>query len=247
MIRRVPYVLVAALAVASLAGCESTQSKSAQLEEEGETLLLEQEGVEIEQQSSAVDVLRSAVLADNHGAAVAVELKNNSSRGLRNVPILFEVRDEKGKKVFANDTPGLDPTLTSIAYLEPGEQTWWVNDQIFATGDPKEVEVTVGETQETLDTEPPDVTVGDPQLEVDPVSGIQAVGDINNNSGQDLTDVYYYAVATRGDEIVAAGRGASLKLKAEYKRPRQYHIFFIGESAVQDADDLLVTTRPTNF
>jgi hypothetical protein len=243
---RLPVTLLVA-AFAGLTGCQSTQSKSAELEEKGETLLLDQTGGSLDQESTAVEVLRSAVLSDKHGAAVAVELKNNSARGLRNVPIIFEIRDSKGKMVFANDTPGLDPTLTSIAYLEPGEQTWWVHDQVFAKGGLADVEVKVGETEEALDGEPPDVTVEDPTLEVDPVSGIQAVGDIQNNSGRDLTDVYYYAVATRGDEIVAAGRGASLKLKAEYKRPREYHIFFIGESEVQGADDLSVTTRPTSF
>lgn len=244
MNRAVLAIAFAVAAVAIAAGCESTQSKSARLEEEGADILLNQDGVEIENASTAVEVLRAEVLSDSHGAAVAVELKNNSARGLRNVPILFKITDDKGRKVFSNDTPGLDPTLTSIAYLESGEQTWWVHDQVFLSEEPKDVEVRVGETNEDLTTDPPLVTVAEPELEVDEISGVQAVGDINNESGQDLQDVYYYAVGTEGDEIVAAGRGASLRLKASYERPRQYHIFFIGEP---EGADLTVTSRPTNF
>jgi hypothetical protein len=237
--RKLLAAAAGAIAVVAV-GCESTQDKSAELEAEGGTLLKEETGVKIGEESTTVEMLSSELLESEGRVAVAVELRNTSNQILTNVPIIFEVKDAKGKTVFSNDTPGLDQTLTSMPVLQPGEEAVWVHDQVFPEGQPKSVDVTVGDTQEQPPASVPEVAVTEPKLRTDPVSGVEVTGTVSNESGEDLQFVYLYGVARKGDQVVAAGRGLIDRLRTSAKPT--YHIFMIG---APEGAELSVTPAQT--
>jgi hypothetical protein len=227
---RSPLALAAVVALAILpavgSGCQSTQAKSAELAKSGDKLL-DTENISITHQSADVKVLSSTVLVGKDTSTVAVELENDSQTGLINVPIQIDVRDAKGKSIFKNNAAGTDPTLTSVPVIGPGAKVWWVHDQVFApTATPASVKVQVGDAPEPF-PEIPEVSVSKAKLEVDSISGSdEASGTVENKSTEDLKAVYVYAVAMKGGKVVAAGRGAIDKLKADAKKPDDYHIFF---------------------
>jgi hypothetical protein len=117
-----------------------------------------------------------------------------------------------------------------------------VNDQILATGKPKTVDVKVGVTQDTLPPNAPQLEASPPKLEVDPVSGVEASGTVTNHSPIQQVKVTLFAVARKGDQIVAAGRGGIKVIKGNGDRP--YHIFFIGNPK---GADITVTVPATTF
>jgi hypothetical protein len=240
-IRRVSACALAALAALPVAGCQSTQSKSAELEAEGSTTLFKEKGLEVADVSSAVKVVGTAVQSDQNGAAVVVTVRNSSDRDLKDVPIAIDVLDKEGKSVFKNDLPGLEQALVAIPYIPAGQTLDWVNDQVLATGTPASVKVKVGQTQQTVDSSIPDLEVSDPTLRVDPVSGTEATGQVVNRSGEDQRNLLLYAVARKGGKVVAAGRGIIARLKPTTK-PVNYHIFFIGNPS---RAQVAVTSFPT--
>lgn len=225
---RVYPVAVALAGVALVAtGCQSTQSKSAQIGEELGPVKQEQ-GLKIGKPSKDVKVVSSTVLSDAEGAAVVVEVRNTSDHDLAGVPIAIDVRDAKGRSVYANDLAGLEPALTSIPFIAAGEEATWVNDQVLATGKPQSVKVTVGAGGTPYGGGVPEFTVSEPKLEGDPYSGVVVGGNAENESGEKVDRLLLYAVARKGGEVVAAGRGAIEKVKPEPK-PLPYNVYFIGD------------------
>ncbi|MDQ2631445.1 MAG: hypothetical protein M3Y75_10835 [Actinomycetota bacterium] len=239
------YPLAAALAGIALAssGCwESTQEKSEQIAAELGPVRQEK-GLKIGKPSKDVEVVSTDLLVDKEGSAVVVEVRNRSNQDLANVPILIDVLDAKGKSVYSNGLPGLEPALTSIPYVEAEGEASWVHDQVLASGKPATVEVTVGEGGTPYTGEIPEFTATDPKLEGDPYSGLVAGGSAENESGEKVERLLLYAVARRGDEVVAAGRGAIEKVKPEPK-PLPYNIYFIGDPRGADVELTWFPTLP---
>jgi hypothetical protein len=213
-------------------GCESTQDKSAAIAAELGPVKKEK-GLEIARESKDVEVLSSALLSDQNGSAVVVRLRNRSDEDLVGVPIAIDVRDAAGKSVYRNDIPGIEPALAAVPFVAAGGEVEWVHDQILASGKPASVRVTVGEGGEPFAGEPPAVSVSEPKIEGDPFSGVLAGGNVRNESGEDLERLLLYAVARRGGEIVAAGRGAIEPFKDKPK-PFPYNVYFIGDPSGAD-------------
>ncbi len=220
---------LALLALTALSACQSTQDRSAELEAEGSTQLLSEDGLQIKRRNPDVKVVSSAVLSGAEGSsAVVVGLHNDSDQNLTEVPILIEVTNAKGKPFYKNDIPGIEPALAAVPYIPAHGDAEWVNDQVLGAGKPKSVEVTVGTGGGTYAGEPPDISVSEPKLEGDPVSGISATGDVVNKTGEDQRRLLVYVVARRGNEVVAAGRAAIEHLKPERKK-LSYTVFFVGD------------------
>jgi hypothetical protein len=229
MTPRSPLPLALALAGVALVatGCESTQDKSAKIAAELGPVKQEK-GLRIGAESKDVKVVSATLLTDQAGSAVVVRVRNGSQRDLAGVPIAIDVLDAKGKSVYANTIPGIEPALAAIPYVPAGGETEWVHDQILASGKPAEVEVRIGAGGQPLEGEQPRISLTEPELEGDPYSGVLAGGEVENESGEDLDRLLLYAVATEGGEIVAAGRGAIEPFKAKPK-PVHYSIYFIGD------------------
>lgn len=221
-----PFAGLALVALLLLvAGCESTQDKSARLEREGGGSLAGQKGVVVSKQSNDVKVLSTDVIQDENGTAAVVRMRNTGKTALAQVPVSIDVRARAGSSVFRNNQPGLEPALVRVPLLRAREEFTWVNDQIAAGEKPRAVRAKVGEAQ-AVRSAPPRVTVTAPHLEQDPVSGVAAVGFVANRSRIDQRKLVVFAVARRGGRVVAAGRAQINRLKAG-KRAR-YTVFFIG-------------------
>ncbi len=236
----VPVSLVLAGVALVATGCESTQDKSAKIAAELGPVKKEK-GLEITKQSKDVEVVSSTLLTDEAGSAVVVRLRNRSKDDLVGVPIAIDVLDAKGKSVYRNDIPGIEPALAAVPFIPAGGETDWVHDQVLATGEPATVEVKVGEGGEPFPGEQPKVSVSSPKLEGDPYSGVLAGGNVENESGEDLERLLLYAVAIKGGKVVAAGRGAIEPFKDKPK-PFPYNIYFIGDPR---GADVKVTQFPT--
>jgi hypothetical protein len=220
-----PLLLVACSSLL-LVACESTQDKSARLAKEAVNLK-HQSGLRVTKVSRDVKVRTTAVLSDANGTAAVVTVRNTSKRTLVQVPIAIDVKGRKGASVFANDDPGLEPSLVAVSALRPGEQLSWVDDQVQATATPRSVKAKVGEQHGRAPARLPRIGISPPKLEVDPTSGVLAVGKLTNQSSLLQRSVVIYAVARKGGRIVAAGRGAVEKLKPHDKAT--YQVFFIGD------------------
>ena len=141
---------------------------------------------------------------------------------------LIDVLDAKGRSVYRNDIPGIEPALAAVPYVRAGGEAIWVHDQVLATGEPASVKVRVGATDQTFAGELPAVSVSEPKLEGDPYTGIAAGGEVLNRSGEDLERLLLYGIARDGDHVVAAGRGAIEPFKANGKQT-PYNVYFIGD------------------
>lgn len=223
----VPLALALAGVALVVTGCESTQDKSAKIAAELGPVSLEK-GLTISKRSKDVKVVSTTLLTDANGSAVVVELHNGSGRDLAEVPLLIDVLDAKGKSVYRNDIPGIEPALAAVPLIPASGDVVWVHDQVLATGKPAEVKATVGAGGEEFSGEQPTVSVSEPKLEGDPFTGVAAGGEVVNESGEDLDRLLLYAVARDGGRIVAAGRGAIEPLKDKPK-PVPYNVFFIGD------------------
>ncbi len=222
-----PVALVLAGVALVSAGCESTQDKSAKIAAELGPVRQEK-GLTIRRESRDVEVIDTTLLTDEVGTAVAVELRNASGRDLIDVPIAIDVLDAKGRSVYENTIPGIEPALAAMPLLGAGETAVWVNDQVLAAGKPAKVDVRVGASDATHSGPQPEIAVTEPRLENDPFTGVSANGDVLNESGEDLVRLLLYGIARQGGEIVAVGRGAIEPLKANGKKA-PYSVYFIGD------------------
>lgn len=230
-----------ALALAALTACQSTQSRSHELEAASKTVLLEDEGLKVAKQDPDIEVLSTTVLAEPEANAVVVELHNDSAENLVDVPIAVEVLDAKGKVVYSNDAPGLEQALVAVPYIPANGDAVWVNDQVLATGKPKSARVRVGVGGLPFSGAQPEIEVSDPKLEGDPVSGLVAEGTVVNRTGEDQQRLLFYAVARKGGRVVAAGRGAIEHLKPDTKK-LFYNVYFVGDPSGADIE---LTYYPT--
>jgi len=217
--------LVVVAGAVAIGGCESTQDKAAKLTaSSGEAF--KQKGLEVTKENPDIEVVDTWALQDENGTAVAVRLRNRSKDRLVEVPIAVDVQDATGKSLYRNDASGLDPSLVGIAMLRPGEEVTWVNDQVVAAGKPVKVKAKVGAEKRVLPAEEPRITLQQIEQESDP-AGAVITGFVMNKSEIDQRDIVVYASATKGDEVVALGKGQVQRVKPGQRAP--FNVFFIGD------------------
>jgi hypothetical protein len=226
-------VLAALAGVAvTLTGClgvETTPEKSARKAKLAGTRIAEQKGVVIGAANTAVEVQGTTVLQDPNGVAAVVHLKNTGSTQVA-VPVGITVDDAKGKKLYANDIPGLDPSLTSLPVLEAGQEADWVNNQILVTGKASRLKAEIGRAKGRARGTVPEITLAHIAQGRD-ADGSYAKGTISNDSAIAQKRIVITCVARDGDRVVAAGRAIIDRLlpAAGLKKPTTFTVFFIGD------------------
>jgi hypothetical protein len=224
-VRAAALVLLAAVA---LSGCESTQAKSARLAKQKHSVA-DEHGVVVKTRNPDVRVLRTGLVADEYGTAVAVQLQLSGRRAQAGLPIGFGVTGPGGKALYANDLPGLADSLTHVALLPPGRRVWWVNDQVQAEGG-RAVKARVGAADSKASAaalaRPPRLEPTALRLDSDS-SGSFTRGFLRNRSAVEQRNVTVFAVAERGGKVVAAGRAGIERLKARDKA--LFKVFWIGD------------------
>ncbi len=235
MSRTVAALLAAALAVA-LAGCESSQERSARLEKTAKVHELAESRrnaakrrlLGIAHPSRTIHVTGVTLLKSQEGLAAAVELRNDSGTAMREVPVRVDVRNAQGKSLFTNETPGQAAPLISASVIPAHASFVWIDDQIPLTAG------AVGATAEAGEGSPADGAL--PQLRVsgahqieDPTSGPGAEGQIVNRSSVAQRELVIYAVTRHGGTITAAGR--AVVPEAAPGASTRFQLFFIGNPA----------------
>jgi hypothetical protein len=221
------------LAAAALSACQTTQEKAAIVRKQGEQALAGRHGLQITSINPDVKVLGRSILSDKNGTAVVVELENTGKTDLANVPIAITLADGAGKKVFANDAPGLEPALVSVPLLPRGKDSFWVHNQILSATAPKKLAVRIGKPAAiAVPAQPPHLTLSNVKLDHDS-DGAFVHGEVNNRSAIEQKRVTIFCVAKRAGRIVAAGRAVVEKLPpaAGLKKPIQFTVYFIGDPA----------------
>ena len=216
--------LLALAALLALGGCESSQDRSAQLARHA-VHLARQQGLQIIAPNPDVRILSTAVVHDANGTAAVVQLRNTSARTLVNVPIAIDVQDAHGVSLFKNDSPGLEPSLTSASVLPAHGELTWVNDQITAGGTPAKVVAEVGRAP--VRTAPvPRIAISGLHLVNDPTSGEAAQGQVLAATPVVQTRLVVYGISRRGGRILAAGR--AILPRVTQAKPVTFQVFFIG-------------------
>jgi hypothetical protein len=227
---RIAGLAVLLVAGVVLSGCESNIERSAKLEKtaHAERLAHPQatlKGVVVTRANPHVKVVGTAVMHGASGVAAVVILRNESLKLLHDAPIAITVNDAKGGVLYQNNSPGLDPTLVSVALLRPHVETVWVDDQIQATGVPVKVSARVGEAP-TAANPLPQVSVSGVHTSDETGNGAGVEGTVTNSSQVTQQQLVVYVVARRGGQIVAAGRAVLPEVPAGQRAP--FQVFFVG-------------------
>jgi hypothetical protein len=218
-------LLVAAAAVA-LSACQTTQELSKQRAKTAKQLVAEK-GLTIGKPNPDVKIGATAVLQDADGIAAVVELRNSGSDAQAKLPVAISVTDAKGRALYRNNLAGLEDSLVSMALLDRGQDAFWVNNQVTATGKPARVQATVGMAKGRPPAEVPSLAISGVHLSSDSGS-FTAKGTIANKSAVAQKRVTIFCVARRGSRIVAAGRAIVDRVPPAGGKPTPFTVFFIG-------------------
>ncbi|HLM85878.1 MAG TPA: hypothetical protein VK272_06785 [Solirubrobacteraceae bacterium] len=229
--------LAAALALLALtlAGCESSQEKSAKIEkvvkreakQDAARKALAQRSLTITHGSTKIEVTSTTVLHSSEGTAALVTLRNLSATAQRDVPIQITVKSTSGAPLYINNTPGLAPALVSMPLLPAHATLTWIDDQVQASGTPASVSAKVGEGQATSGALPK-LSVQGAQLIEGGAAGPEVEGSIVNRSSVGARAVVVYAVARRTGAIVAAG--SAVVPQVEAGASEHFQAFLIGSA-----------------
>jgi hypothetical protein len=212
----------------SLTGCETTAEKSAKLEKAAKRVApVQQQGLSIAHVSSVVRVQSATLVHGTEGTAAVLTLHNSSAKAIREVPISISLKDAHGATVYTNSTPGLAKTLTSLALLPAHGDGVWIDDQIPGTS-AKSLATKVGEGA-TVSGAAPRLTIGETQLTKDPSGAATVEGTIKNSSSTAQSELIVYALARKGERVVAAGRAVLASLAPGASAP--FQAFFVGSPA----------------
>jgi hypothetical protein len=181
----------------------------------------------VSKQSALVSIESDAVLATKDRGAVVVTVRNKADRALARLPIAITILDTKGKKLFGNDVPGLQPSLIEVPLIQPGKSISWVNDQLNIAGTkPGKLKAVVGDPK-TRPVTVPEIVLSKAKLLNDVVSGVEAQGTVTNKSKVAQVNLVVYGVARRAGKVVAAGRAIVPKLKPG--ATARFAMFWVGD------------------
>jgi hypothetical protein len=214
------------LAVLALSGCQTTQELSAQRAADAKKLV-DQKGLTVSRENPNVAIGVTSVVQDKNGIAAVVELRNTGKVAQAGLPVAIAVTDAAGQPVYRNDVAGLEDSLVSMALLAKGEDAFWVNNQITATGKPAKVQARVGAANGTVPAQPPRFSISNVALQSDGGS-VFAKGSIVNRSKVAQKRLTIFCVARKGATVVAAGRGILDVLAPAGAKPTHFTVFFIG-------------------
>jgi len=213
------------VAIGGMSACESTQDTSQRLSLNAKKLL-NVEGLKVTKQNSQIKVVSTAVLHDQYGSAIVVNLTNSGKTQL-SVPIAVKLLGKKKKKIWDNSLAGLDTSLISAAAIEPG-RSFWVNNQIQSQEVPRSATAKVGISDTPLKSALPKIVLSDEKLNSD-VSGAYLGGVITNKSKIPQKRIVITCLSSSGSKIKAAGRAIIERLlPAPTKKPNLFRVYFIG-------------------
>jgi hypothetical protein len=194
----------ATLLAIGLAGCETTEQKSAAIEKRLAGRRASTTLTRIGATSKVVKVLSAQLVHSAAGTAAALELRNTSSEARADVAIVIDVTDATGKSVFTNASAGASSPSGEISLIGPHATVWWVEANVL-TSDlaPSHVSARVGRGE-------PAVAGARVLRATHLTSGSNFAGPFIGgrvvNGAAALDDVAVYTVAVADGHVLAAGQ-----------------------------------------
>jgi hypothetical protein len=244
----------------TLSACESTETESARLGREGAKLIAGAGTLGTGGANPDVHVAQVALVQSPGRTAAAVRLTNTGAGAQLDVPVLIDVRSPRGASLYRNDIQGLEPSLQQMALLPAHTSGWWVDDQVLASGTPSSVKVRVGASRLTAGRAAgtggagavgtgvagavgagvagaagagtPEVQVSGVTLGSQELVGPYVDATVVNHSGVAQHNMPIFAVALRGQRVVAAGRALVPSLAAAGAASRAgFRLYLVGSPA----------------
>jgi hypothetical protein len=194
------------LALTALSGCVTTQQRNARTVLMNERTIASETAVRVTRENPLIAVAGVALVHATDGTALAVQLRNTSTRPLTDLPISVGVTTATGRIVYLNRAPNIDYFDAHVpAIAAAGEITWvfTTRRQLATTARPF---ARVG-----IAGSPPTTTATRlPRIEVVPVDA-SAPGrvlrvSVVNPSGIPQYGLPVYAIALRAGRLLGAGR-----------------------------------------
>jgi hypothetical protein len=201
------WSLLAAGSMGAIAGCTTTQDTAARLQVKNERILAARKPVVVKRANPGVKVVRTTLVRDGRGAAVAVLLRNDGSKPVTDLPLSVGVRGAGGK-VSELNRKASSYFQGHVGGLAPGAETTWVyttKDKVNGSA----AVARVGEAGKTAASVSGDL----PKLEVSGrPDGNTVEVTVDNSSDVTQYDVAVYAAAKKGGRYVAAGQTSVVKI-----------------------------------
>jgi hypothetical protein len=233
------------LLVGVLSGCvETTQQKNARVALRDERLLASRSAVRVTRSDPNVTVLAVRMLRRPAGTAIAVTLRNDSSRPVSDLPISVGVTTPAGRTSYLDQQPELPYFQTHIAGVGAGALATWAfsstrpapSGRAFARVGASAVASDKAAT--SLPAIVSSVTSVRPSRSDHAI--VTAVVTNRSRVSQDGLEVYAYALS--GDRLIAAGAAPLDSLDGEAKKSLQ--IPLLGDPG---AGAVHLVIPPTNF
>jgi hypothetical protein len=216
-----------ALAVTASA-CESTESESAKIAREAGAAEVAST-LKLGAVNRDVRVSDVTLLSGGGRKAVAVKLTSSSSWAMQEVPLLVKVTGAGGKVVYSNAT-GAEALLSHVTWLSPHASTWWVDDEVLATGAASAAKVSVGSGPRSH-ADARAAALSATTTHVAAQAGTTTVsGVLANRTGKPQSSVPVFAVALRAGKIVAAGRAVVASAPAHASAPVSFDVPLVGDA-----------------
>lgn len=210
-----------------LGGCTTTQERSAALAKDAADAA-EAKRFKVGRTNADVEAAQVSRLEGEGAAAIVVRIENTSKQPQIAVPIGLDLYDKGKVSLYTNRVDGLEPALNTLAVAPPGE-SWWVNNQVPAD-EPARTRVRIGTSKAGAPpAELPEMEVTEDLKLGEDVGVVTGSGEVSNPSDVDQVRLTIYAVAFKGDEVVAAGRAVIDRLPAKSKKPAKFNVYFTGD------------------
>jgi hypothetical protein len=227
LLRRALVVVGCGALAVTVSACESTESESAKIAREAGAAEVVS-SLKLGAVDRNVRVSDVTPLSGGGRRAIAVKLTTTSSHAQREVPLLVQETGDGGKVLYSNAT-GAEPLLQRITLLRARASTWWVDDEVLTSGKATGATVTVG-TGKRSRADARSTALSATSSHVAGQSGSSTVSALlNNHTGRAQSGVPVFAVALRGDKVVAAGRAVVASVPA-HGDPTSLDIPLVGDA-----------------
>lgn len=215
----------AGMALLALPGCTTTQARSEKLSREAATAA-EAKKFKVGKTNADIKIDEITRLQGKDASALVVRVVNRGNKPQVMVPIGVDLYDKSKASIYTNRVDGLDAALNNLPVVPPGE-SWWLNNQVPAEKAAR-TRVRVGTTRTAAPADLPELSVTPLKLGED-VGVITGKGKVTNESKVDQLRLTIFAVALKGDRVVAAGRSVIDRVPATGKKTQKFSIYFTGD------------------
>jgi hypothetical protein len=227
------------VAVVPLAGCTTTQERSAELAKNASKAAAAKR-FNVGRTSRVLKAASITTLKGDGANTVVVKVENRSTDPQVMTPIGVDLYDAKKASIYTNRIDGLDAALNNIPLAEPGT-SWWVNNQLPGATAAR-TRVRIG-TPKAPPTEIPKLEVSSVELTEDAGTKV-ARGKVTNLSTVAQLRLTVFAVAVKDGRVVAAGRAVIEKVGPKGSKRQPFNVYLTGDPT---GAKLEVSAPPSTF